>query len=196
MKFPLAFILYLTFQTVTGQTSSIRSWVDSEKSFTDSRGNSVTVTNSLPKGGGDFKNINGKQFSYIVFWTHITNNSKKPLKLDLGFRPDSFPIFKSQGSYIKILLPPDSMTESKIQLGDYGLTDLQTTLDKQSKNTSLLRRTLEANQSLYFYTAVLIHQARGTARAAYSLHQEDFIFKIRIDSDSSSIPSGRLHFKK
>jgi hypothetical protein len=196
MRLFTTIILMTICLTAIGQTSPTRNWVDTEVKYTDSAGKVVMVYNSLPKGGGGYTDSTGEKYSYVIFWTHVFNESTTPLELAIKFPADPFTIFSSPDSHIRIFLPPDTMTLEKVPLGDYGLTNLQSFLDAGFKTPSMLQRTINPKEDYYFYIPVLIHQARGTARAALVLKGQDLFFKIKIAPDSALIPCGHLVFNK
>jgi hypothetical protein len=190
MKISASFILFLFYISTYGQVGPTRNWVDSEAKYTDSTGNSVMFTNSLPKGGG-LKYYNGKKYSYVIFWTRIQNQSATQLELQIKFPDITF--FQSPESHIKIVLPKDTMTNDKIQLFDYGLTNLQSLLNDESKQLSVMQKKVPPKEDYFFYVPVFIHQDnRGTARAALVFKGKNLFYKITIGSDSALIPCGSL----
>jgi len=197
MRLLTTFILLTICLTATGQTSPTRKWVDNEVKYTDSLGKVVIVHNSFPKGGGGYTDSAGKNYSYVVFWTRVINESASPVELAIKFPADPFTIFPSPDSHIKIFIPPDTMTLDKVPLYDYGLTNLQSFLDAGFNKPSMLQRTINPKEECLFYIPVLFYQARGTARAALVLKGEDVFFRISIapDVDSALIPCGQLVFK-
>ncbi|MBI2429560.1 MAG: hypothetical protein HYV29_12350 [Ignavibacteriales bacterium] len=87
------------------------------------------------------------------------------------------------------------MTLDKVPLGDYGLTNLQSFLDAGFNKPSMLQRTINSKEECLFYIAVLIYQARGTARAGLVLKEQDLFYRISIDPQSALIPCGQIVFK-
>jgi hypothetical protein len=195
MRLLTTFILLTICLTAIAQTSPTRKWVDTEVKYTDSAGKVVIVHNSLPKGGGGYTDSTGNKYSYVIFWTRIINESATPLELSIRFPADPFTIFPSPDSYIRIFLPPDTMTLEKVPLGDSGLTNLQSFLDAGFNKPSILQRTINPKEECFFYIPVFIHQARGTARAAPVVNGQDIFFRISIAPDSALIPCGHLVFK-
>jgi hypothetical protein len=195
MRLLMTFILFTISFTVLAQTTPARNWVDTEVTYTDSSGKTIKVYSSYPKGGGGYINSGGKDYSYVIFWTRIVNESATPLKMTVKFPVDSFSIFPSPLSYIKLLIPPDTMTLEKIPLGDYGLNNLKSILDAGFKKPGALERTLNPNDECFFYIPVFIHQARGTARATIILKEHDLFYRISIGPYSTLIPCGRIEFK-
>ncbi len=189
-------LIFLTLcLSAIAQTTPTRNWVDTEVNYTDSLGNTIKVYNSLPRGGGRI-NSGGKDYSYVVFWSRIINESPSPLKLSMHFPSDSFAIFPSPSSYIKLSIPSDTMTFEKIQMLDYGLTNLKGIFEKGNNKASMLQKTLLPNEECYFYIPVFFHQASGTSRAALVLKSHEFFYRLSIDPHSVLIPCGRLDFEK
>ncbi len=195
MRLLTTFILLTICLTAMAQTSPARKWVDTEVKYTDPAGKVVMVHNSFPKGGGWYTDSAGKKYSYIIFWTRVINESATPLELTIKFPADPFKIFPSPDSYIRLFLPPDTMTLEKVPLGDYGLTNLQSFLNAGFNKPGMLQRTINPGKECFFYIPVLIYQARGTARAALVLKGQDLFFRISIAPDSALIPCGHLVFK-
>lgn len=195
MRLLTTFILLTKCLSVVAQTTPERNWVDTEVKYTNSTGQIIRVYNSYPKGGGEYLNSGGNDYSYVIFWTRVVNESTSQLKLSVKFPADSFLIFPSKSSYLKLLIPPDTMTIQKISLGDYGLTNLKFILDNGFNKPSLFERTLNPNEECLFYIPIFIHQARGTARAALVLKGEDLFYRISINPESALIPCGRIEFK-
>jgi len=187
-------LLFTICLTAKAQTSPARNWIDSEVNYTDSAGKVLKVYSSFPRGGGGYTDATGKRYSYVIFWTRVVNESATPLELAIKFPAEPFTIFPSPDSHIRIFLPPDTMTLEKVQFGDYGL-HLQSFLDAGFNKPGTFQRTLNPKEECYFYTPVLIYQARGTARAALVVKGQDLFFRISINPDSALIPCGHLVFK-
>ena len=191
MKLVASFILLLACLTTTGQAT--RNWIDSEVKYTDSKGNLVKLIHSFPKGGGQVYH-NGKKYSYVVFWTRVFNQSATPIELQIKFPEVTY--FKSPESYIKIVLPKETMNIDKVQLFDYGLTNLQSLVDDKSNQLSMLQKKISPKEDYLFYLTVFIHtEGNGPSRSKFELKNKDLFYKISIGSDTTVIPSGCLTFK-
>ncbi|MEY3500055.1 MAG: hypothetical protein RL308_1724 [Bacteroidota bacterium] len=187
------FLLILLSLNLNGQSVQNRNWVDSEVNYTDSKRNTITVTNSLPKGGG-VVDKNGEKYGYRVFWTRIRNKSATPTEIKLKFPDVTF--FKPPESYIKIVLPKESMNIKKEQLFDYGLTNLQSLLNDKSNQLSILKKKIGPKEDYFFYVTVFIHlDGSGSARAKFELKDKELFYKISIGSYTTLIPCGNLDFK-
>ena len=193
MKLVASVFLLFIYLNANGQVGPPRNWVDSKIKYTDSKGNSVMMTNSLPKGGGVVYQ-NGKKYGYVVFWTRMSNQSATPIELKVKFPEVTF--FKSPDSYIKIVLPKESMNIEKEQLFDYGLTNLQSILNDESNQLSILQKKIRPKEDYFFYIAVFIHiEGSGYARAKFELNDKELFYKISMGSDTTLIPCGSLDFK-
>ena len=137
MKLIVSVFFLFVYLYTNGQVGPTRNWVDSEVKLMDSKGNTAMVTNSLPKGGGVVYQ-NGKKYGYVVFWTRMSNQSATPIELKLKFPDVTF--FKPPESYVKIVLPKESMNIEKEQLFDYGLTNLQSLINDESNQLSILKK--------------------------------------------------------
>ena len=193
MKLVASVFLLFIYLNANGQVGPPRNWVDSKIKYTDSKGNSVMMTNSLPKGGGVVYQ-NGKKYGYVVFWTRMSNQSATPIELKVKFPEVTF--FKSPDSYIKIVLPKESMNIEKEQLFDYGLTNLQSILNDESNQLGILQKKIGPKEDYLFYVTVFIHiEGSGSARAKFELNDKELFYKISMGSDTTLIPCGSLDFK-
>ena len=159
--------------------------------YKDSKGASLIIENSLPKGG--LKYINGKEYVYVVFWTRINNQTANPLELKMDFPVDSYEIPALPDQYFKILLPPNEMTYEKIPLFNYGLKDLNSFLDKNIHKSSSLKRTINPKQSSSFYVVLLCvtKGAHGTLRTGLSLKGQNLFYTI----NDKEIHCGNINLK-
>ena len=193
MKLFISVFLLFVYLNANGQVGPLRNWVDSEVKHTDSKGNSVMMTNSLPKGGGVVYQ-NGKKYGYVVFWTRMSNQSATPIELKVKFPEVTF--FKSPDSYIKIVLPKETMKIEKEQLFDYGLTNLQSILNDESNQLGILQKKIGPKEDYSIYVTVFIHiEGGGSARAKFELNDKELLYKISMGSDTTLIPCGSLEFK-
>ena len=193
MKLFVSVFFLLVYLNSSSQVGPIRNWVDAEVKLTDSKGNTALVTNSLPKGGG-VVNKNGKKYGYVVFWTRVFNQSAAPIELTIKFPEITY--FKSPGSYIKIVLPKETMHLGRVQLYDYGLTNLQSLFNIETNQISVLKKTINPKEEYLFYVTVFIHLGQyGAVRAKFELKDQDLFYKISMGADTILIPCGSLDFK-
>jgi hypothetical protein len=173
--------------------------------------NGVTIQNSFPKGDRH-TDSSGKVYGIAIFWTRVINETPNPLELTINFPADSFAILSSPDFYLKIFLPPDSMTLDKVPLYNYGIASLTSFLDTGLNKTTRLQRTIDPNEECLFYTAVLqyqvpnqvprlhrpgLHQGGGgVTRTALVLKDQRLFYRISIDRDSQLIHCGQIVFKK
>jgi len=193
MRLVVSLFLLLAYLNAAGQVDPSRNWIDSEVKFTDSKGNLVKFIHSLPRGGGQVYH-KGKIYGYVVFWTRVINQSATPIELQVKFPEVTY--FKSPDSYIHIVLPRETMNQEKVQLFDYGLTNLQSLVNDEIHPISFLKKKINPQEDYYFYQAVLIHiNLSGSARAKFEVKDKDLFYKISMGSDTTFIPSGSLTFK-
>ena len=199
MRLLTTFILLTIYLTSIGQTSLTRSWVDTKVKYTDSVGRVVTVQTSLPKGVTRYTDSTGKNYGCLMFWISLINESASPLQLSITFPADLFTIFPSPESHMRIVLPPDTMTVDKIPLYNYGLTNLQSSLDAGFDKPSMLQKNINSKAEYFLYIPVLIYGSPGTssARVTLVLKGQDLFLRITMTPgvDSGLIPCGQLVFK-
>ena len=147
--------------------------------YADSMGKHLIIQNSFPKGGQRYKDPNGNDYVYAVFWTRITNETVNPIELKIDFPLDSFEIPSSSGIYMKLLLPSDTMTIDKELLYDYGLT-VKSFLDNNRHKSSALKRTINSNDSTAFYVVAVSNRGvdDGVLRTGFSLKGLNLLYKI------------------
>jgi hypothetical protein len=125
----------------------------------------------------------------------VFNQSATSIELKIKFPDVTF--FKSPDSFIQIVLPKATMNMDNVQLFDYGLKNLQSLINDQSNQLSVLQKKIKPNEDYIFYTAVFIHiEDRGPSRAKFELKDQDLFYKISMGSDTTIIPCGSLYFKK
>jgi len=190
MRLLVFFFLLFVHIISNGQVGPTRNWVYSEDKYKDFKGNFVMISNSLPKGGGVVDN-NGKNLGYRVFWNRITNESLTPINFHVKFPDATF--VKPKGYSVKIVLPKENMKYEKIQLFDFGLTNLQSLFNDESNQLSFLDKKISPKEDYFFYVIMFI-QETGTARAELILKGINMYYKIKVGSDSTLIPCGNLTY--
>ncbi len=187
----LAILFLLAGINVHAQLAPQRNWVDSEVKYPANQGNSLSITNSLPKGGA-VVDKNGKKIGYRVFWTRIRNHSLTPIHLKVSFKEVRF--LKSKESPMKLVLPKDPMREEKIPLFDYGLTRLQSLFEDTSQTLSITQKKIGPKEDYYFYVSVFL-QDKGAARAAFIVKGKDLFYQFTMGDETALIRCGSLEFK-
>jgi len=139
-------------------------------------GKRLIIQNSLPRGGA-YTDQNGKEYSRIIFWTRITNETENPLELNIDF-PVEYEVPSLPGRYFKILLPSDTMNLTREPLPDYGITDLKSFLDNSIHKPSSLKRTISPKESSGFYVVILFDKGvEGPFRTGLSIKGKIFCIK-------------------
>jgi hypothetical protein len=95
------------------------------KWYSETASKGVIIQNSFPKGG-PYTGSPGKNsnYSFLIFFTRIKNETATPLELTMNFPADSFATGEGGNVYLKLFLPPDTMTFYKEPLYNYGVTSL------------------------------------------------------------------------
>jgi hypothetical protein len=177
--------------------------IDTEIKYTVSKGNSVIIQNSGPRGGSGFTDVSGIRFGHRVFWTRVINEADTPLELTITFPADSFAL-PGPDSYMKVFLHPDGLIqESKTSFDGGKATDYAgklfwdtTSLKSLCHIPTKLQKTINPKEALLFYTVVLRHHQGviNSPRAGFVLKQEGLFYKIT-EFGSASIPCGEIVFK-
>ena len=217
MRLLTTFILLTIYLTATGQPSPAKkeSWlradtsyayngkrqkkltlhpyegIDTEVRYSDSTGKGIIIQNSLPRGNGYIDPI-GRISLYGIFWTRIINETATPFELTINFPADSFEISAYRGHYLRLFLPPDTMTDDKESLYDFGATGLKSFLDTGLNKPTTFQRTINPKEECLFYTGAL---PGGGCRAAFVLKGQDLFYRFSLIPDLL-IPCGVIVIKK
>ena len=158
-----------------GQTNTTNWFSEHEK-------NGVFIQNSFPKGG-PYTGPTSEHFnySYLVFYSRVVNETEHPVELTIAFSADPIPIPNSPHTFVKVLLPTDTMTVDKQRSFSYGVTQLGS-LDKSSS----FQKTLNPSEDCLFYTVALFYQTRddvldedkGGNRAEYIFKGKELVFNM------------------
>jgi hypothetical protein len=172
-------------------------FIDTLSKYTDSAGIVVTMQNSLPKGGS-YTDPNGNRFGYGIFWTRVINETASPLGLTVNFPTDSFAISPQSDSYLKLFLPPDTMTLDKETMFNYGVTDLKYYLETGLNKPTMLHRIIHPKEEYLFYIGMLFHvpEQNGPVRTGLVSKEQDLFYRINIPPFGSLlIPCGQIVLK-
>lgn len=180
--------------------------IHTQYEYADSIGKRLIIQNGFPKGGIKYTDPNGEDYVYAVFWTRVINETDNPLELEIDFPVNSYELPSLPGKYLKILLPPDTMTPDKAPMFNYGLTHLESFLDTNIHKPSSLKRSIHPKDSSGFYVVILslIEGAKGAMRTGLSLKGQNLFYKIsRIDGapalsliDEKEIFCGSINLRK
>ncbi len=166
----------------------------SKYDYTDLKGKSVTIQNSLSKGGVRYTDPKKEVYVYAVFWTRIINETASPLELKIDFPVNSYEIPDLPGKYYKILIPSDTMTLEKIPLFNFGLTDLEIFFNKNIDKPAALKRTIKPKEATGFYVVTLRSvggKQYGILRTELILREQNLFYKIR----DKEIKCGSINLK-
>jgi hypothetical protein len=146
--------------------------------YADSMGKRLIIENSFSRGI-KYTEPNGKEYSKIMFWTRIINETEKVLELKIDLPVYSYEVPTLPGKYFKILIPSDTMTPDKEALQDYGMKDLKSFLDTSIYKPSYLKRTINPNESGGFYVVLLFDNGvSGPTRTGLSIKGQNLFYKV------------------
>ncbi|MFN4892200.1 MAG: hypothetical protein ACK5G0_00360 [Bacteroidota bacterium] len=185
-------LLILLSLNLNGQSVQNRNWEYSKVVYNSSVKNKISITNSLPKGGG-IVSRKGKEYNYFIFWTSVRNES--PSTLDLKIKFPTIISFKSKESYAKVAFTKSNMTIEKLQEFDYGLTGIPALLNNESNQLKDLNNRISPFKNYLFYSAIFIHKTKWPVRAEYIVNDKKLFYKITAGSDVVMVPCGSLDFK-
>jgi hypothetical protein len=190
-----SFISALCFSTICtiaiGQKLSKTDW------YSESTSNGITIQNSFPRGGqytGPERNFN---YSHLVFFTRVLNETNAPVELLLNFSADPIAIPSSPDTFVKLFLPPDTMTIGKRHVFDYGVKPLKD-FDKPTR----FQRTINPGEDCLFNVVAIFYQTKATAenrprggnRAEFVLEGEKLFYEM--PPQIGSLYCGRIVIKK
>lgn len=165
--------------------------------YEDSTGPTITIENSLPRGGLQYTDPAGKKFVYTIYWTRFSNQSADPLEVKINFPADSISLTASSDIFFKLVLPPNKVEKAKKALinhkmpgtkpdisdrdpvYNYGLMDLKSVLDQRLHKPSSFHRILQPNDTVSFYVITLFNKgAKGVVRTGLSLEEEALFYTV------------------
>jgi hypothetical protein len=186
----IVLLLVISFKS-NGQLMNGRNWIYSKVNYRISPNNSTFITNSLPRGGG-LVYRDGKEYNYFVFWTSILNNSPSPLEIQIKFPSLNF--FNSNKSHFIATLTRAKMTSEKVQMFDYGLTDMSSLLNVESNQLKYLNNRIASQKEYLFYVPVFISKTKWPVRAEFLLKGKQLFYKIAAGTDTVIVPCGGITF--
>jgi hypothetical protein len=193
------------FLTKKGLTFYPGTYIDTESWYSDSTGIEVIIQNSIPRWGTPLLDSMRRESGYsaLVFFNRIINETNTPLELTINFPADSFPMLQSSDSYLKLFLPPDTMTLANEGAYSYGLTGLESFLNTNFNKASILQRTINPKGAYLFYVvSVCYHSSaegnhgepQSGTRAAFVLKGQNLFYRIS-EHDLTLIPCGKISRK-
>ena len=166
--------------------------------YSETVSNGIRIQNSFPKGGpytGPTKEH--YNYSYLVFFSRIINETGNSLELNLAFSADSILIPGSPDTFVKLFLPSDTMTLDKRSSFSYGVTELES-LDQATSFQSKLN---PKEECLFYAVAVFyqtnagaFNQDRGGNRAELILKGTDLYY--RMPPQVNALHCGKIIFRK
>lgn len=166
--------------------------------YSETLSNGIRIQNSFPKGGR-YPGPTTKNFSYsyLVFFSRVVNETMTPLELTINFSADSIAIPNSPDTFVKLFLPPDTMTLDKQALFSFGITELES-FDKPTR----FQRTINPKDDCLFLVVAIFYQTkanaddqhRGGNRAELVLKGQDLFYRMIPQIDL--LPCGHIVSRK
>lgn len=158
------------------------------KWYSESENNGVIIQNSFNRGGPyTGRTIKHFNYSHLVYFTRVINETEKSFELTINFSADSIAIPDSPDTFVKLFLPPDTMTLAKRNSFDFGVADLES-LDQ----STCFQRKLNPKEDCLFNVVAIFyqtrdgiqHQQRGGNRAEFILKGNDLYYRMSPQIDS------------
>lgn len=161
------------------QADSRKRFIDTEYRYNDTIGRSLIIQNSLPKGGLEYTDFDGKRYVYAIFWTRIINETVNSIELTIEVPVTSFMRLDSPNNYFKIVIPENKINIDNLLSLNFGIGDLDTILDDKLQKASSLQRTIDPNNTSSFYVIVLFSRGlQGPVRAGLSVKEDDLFYRL------------------
>ncbi len=183
------------------ERSSGYRYIYTDTTYANSTGSGITIQNSVRKGGmmepeTPYVDSVGKRYFFTATWTRIINGTNSTLDLKVNFPADSFPLSAPAGSYLKLLIPPDTMTIDRLPLFSYGLTGMKSFVAAHWDHTTTLQMTIEPNEEHMFYIVGLAYKTEGPARSAIILKEKELFYSTHMGPHGPLvIPCGTVALK-
>ncbi|SNR14712.1 hypothetical protein [Tenacibaculum jejuense] len=154
MRFTLLLIIFLLIHSNTKAQNTEIKW------YSESNNNGIILQNSFPKGGL-YKGSKKEYFNYscLVFFSRVINQTKKTVELTVDFPTDKIGIPNSPNTFVKLFLSSDKMSLEKQSLFNYGLTDFDTLDD-----STIVQKTIQPNEDHLFYVIAIFFQTKNDAK--------------------------------
>ncbi|MBX2815638.1 MAG: hypothetical protein KTR24_06565 [Saprospiraceae bacterium] len=180
------------------ESASGHRYLHTDTTYDLAHGQWMTIQNSLPKGGNiepglPYVDSTGQEFFFVGFWTRIINGTNASIGVEVHFPGDDFPLSAGSDAYLKLFVPPDTMTMDKLPLHNYGLTGMRSFVRTNWNQTSASHRTIDKHESHMFYVVALACHAGGPARSAVKMKGDDLFYHIAMGPHGRvEIPCGKI----
>ncbi len=169
-------ILFLVMTLLSLSLYSQNFYTKYEHSYSNNE--KVIIENSFPKGGFIHTTIAGKEYSYVVFWSRITNNTNYDLELHIDASHQTFKIPASPRVGFKMFFPKNFEQYGRQNLQDYGF-NVKEFLDSNIHKPSFFTEIIKAGDSHGLYSVVLSDNGvSGVMRAGLVIGGKDLIYKV------------------
>jgi hypothetical protein len=184
-------------------------YLHTQYEYEDSSGTTLSLENSLPRGGHRYTDAAGKSFVYTIYWTRLSSRSASPLEVKINFPADSVLLTASSDIYFKLVLPPNKVgtaqkalinydiSDSNSDLSErdpvynYGLLDLESVLNKRLHKSSSFHRIIPSKDTVSFYVINLFNKGvNGVVRTGLSLEEKELFYTV----NGKKISVGKIEF--
>lgn len=175
-------------------------FLHTDTTYASATGTGITIQNSGPKGGNiepgiPYVDPSGRQYFFAAFWTRIINQTEATFAFEVNFPGDSFSLSPDSDAYLKLFLPPDTMTVDKLRLYSYGLMGMKSYVEANFSNATAMHKTIKPNEEHMFYVVTISHQAGGPARSSLVLREKELFYRISMGPYGPlEIPCGKIAF--
>lgn len=190
MRFTITLVCFILIFSYAKSQNTETKW------YSETINNGIIIQNSFPKGG-PYNGPTKKHFnySYLVFFSRIINQTEKSIELIVNFPADSIGIPNAPDTFVKLFVPPDKMTLEKQNLFSYGITEFES-FNKSTK----IQKTLNPCEDYLFYVVAIFYQTtadaqnqqRGGNRTELFLEGQDLYYKMPPQIDY--MPCGHINF--
>jgi hypothetical protein len=187
----------------TGQSidATLAKYIYTDSTYTPFSEGKITILNSFPKGGSldsdgsQYQDAQGRQYAFANFWTQVQNHTPKIMELHIDFRQTTFPIFKTPGSFLQLLIPDDLVNLDQLDFFNYGLKDIQNKFDQNNHQPARQQYRLNPGESVTFFVSTLSYNAAGTPRAQMMLKGNNLFYEVNFAPHGGGlIPCGTIKF--
>ncbi len=182
----------IVISTQQNSNKDYEKFIDTKFEYVDSIGRSLIIENSLPRGGLNYTDKYEKDYIYFIFWSKITNETNNCFEFKLEFSKDNYELPSSSDNKFKIMFAREKMEIDKLQLFDYGLSNLKMTLDNELQNSYKLQGTINSNETNSFYVIILFEKSlEEIVRTGLRLKDNNLYYRV----NDKEIYSGKYNIK-
>ena len=160
-------------------TVSIEDFIHTRYTYPRSNQGELTIENSLPRGGLTYTAPNGKEYVYALFWTRIINETEDTLRLSLHLPMGVSNLPGPSLVGFRVLLPSESFDTKKVEQFNYGISDIDATLDRLIDQEPSMQRVIAPNMEISFFAVTLFdRRIEGLMRNGLHLDGDSLSYRV------------------